>query len=478
MDGQHSVRHLLRCQGAVILDPPEDTANDGRRGEMNGKLRIRSRSCLHDSSASEILYQNADVSLLKIQRTHIAQQQCKPIIIPVKIGKRFHKGIPFGCTRRLGHASLNRQDLLHTFLEPVILVLIVQVEGGSVDVSCFCITDDEMLPATLTPEIMTGLLRDELGFNGVVISDATHMVAMTSRMKHADMEVQAINAGNDMYLFFNDPEEDFNVMLDAYRTGKITEERMTEALTRILGLKAKMGLNKKAKEDIVPQPDALSIVGQQAYKDMAAEIADKSITLVKYKDEGVLPVTPEKYPRIMIVYVKGADGPMAELMKFAFGTGVAKATPATILRDKLIEKGFDAYIYESPIDKMKRLKAEGKEVGFLDVYHAGKASIEDFKSDKDLVITLMDVQTGRPVFGTSKGGGEIPWYVHDMTTIGISVNQPTMLADVPMLRTYINAYDSKPYTMDALVEKLMAGPDAFTGVDPIDSFCGLWDTRI
>ena len=340
------------------------------------------------------------------------------------------------------------------------------------------ITDDEMLPATLTPEIMTGLLRDELGFNGMVVSDATHMVAMTSRMKHAEMEVQAINAGNDMYLFFNDPEEDFGVMLDAYRTGKITEERMTEALTRILGLKAKMGLNKKAREDIVPKPEALAIVGQQAYQDMAAEIADKAITLVKYKDEGVLPVTPEKYPRVMIVYVKGADGPMAELMKFAFGTGAAKTTPATVLRDKLIAKGFNAWIYESPIDKMKRLKAEGKEVGFLDVYHAGKASIEDFKSDKDLVITLMDVQTGRPVFGTSKGGGEIPWYVHDMTTIGISVNQPTMLADVPMLRTYINAYDSKPYTMDALVEKLMAGVDAFTGVDPIDSFCGLWDTRI
>ena len=78
----------------------------------------------------------------------------------------------------------------------------------------------------------------------------------------------------------------------------------------------------------------------------------------------------------------------------------------------------------------------------------------------------------------SKGGGEIPWYVHDMLTIGISVNAPTMLADVPMLRTYINAYDSKPYTMEALVDKLTTGPEAFTGKDPIDSFCGLWDAKI
>ena len=65
-----------------------------------------------------------------------------------------------------------------------------------------------------------------------------------------------------------------------------------------------------------------------------------------------------------------------------------------------------------------------------------------------------------------------------MPTIGVSVNAPTMLADVPTLRTYINAYDSRPCTMDALLEKLLAGPEAFTGIDPIDSFCGLWDTRL
>ncbi|MBR0329959.1 MAG: hypothetical protein IIX05_10500, partial [Selenomonadaceae bacterium] len=45
---------------------------------------------------------------------------------------------------------------------------------------------------------------------------------------------------------------------------------------------------------------------------------------------------------------------------------------------------------------------------------------------------------GHPTFGLSKGGGEIPWYVHELPVVGISVNKPTMLADAPMLRTYIN----------------------------------------
>ena len=341
------------------------------------------------------------------------------------------------------------------------------------------ITDDEMMPATLCPEILTGLLRDELGFNGMVVSDATHMVGMTNRMTHEDMLVTSINAGNDMYLFFNDPDEDFGIALSAYRDGRISEERMTEALTRILGLKAKMGLNKKAKEDIVPSKEEMeAALHRPEYTEMAKAITNDAITLVKYKDKDVLPVTPEKYKRIMIVYVKGFEGAMSQLHKFAMGGGGGKLNAAEMLCEKLKEKGFDAYVYESPMDKAMKAVKEGKPFNFGEVYHMGKSSVAEFKAAQDLVITVYDVDTGRPNFGMAKGGGEIPWYVHDMTTIGISVNAPTMLADVPTVRTYINAYDSKDYTIDEIVEKLMTGPEAFTGIDPIDSFCGLWDTRI
>ena len=337
------------------------------------------------------------------------------------------------------------------------------------------VTDEEMLPATLCPEIMTGLLRDKLGFNGMVVTDASHMVAMTDRMTRKDMLPAAINAGCDMFLFFNDPEEDFATMLDAYTSGKITEERMVEALTRILGLKAHMGLNKKAKEDIVPAE--APALGKDEYKAAEAAISRDAITLVKYKDEGVLPLTPEKYKRIMIVPVKGAAGPMDFLMQMAMGAGGARKTPAETLRDKLIEKGFDAFIYESPLEKIKAQIACGEKPS-LNLYFAGKNAIEDFKAGQDLVITLFDVSNGRPAFGMSKGGGEIPWYVFELPVIGVSVNAPTMLADTPQLRTYINAYDSRPSTLDALVEGLLAGPEGFRGKDPIDSFCGLWDAKI
>ena len=340
------------------------------------------------------------------------------------------------------------------------------------------ITPEELRPATLCPEIMTGLLRDQLGFNGMVVTDASHMVGMTNQMKRAQMLPLAINAGCDMFLFFNDPDEDYSTMLEAYRSGVISRERMNEALQRILGLKAAMGLNKKAKEDLCPRAEDLNaVLHDPRFAAVPPAISKDALTLVKYKQKDVLPLSPEKTKRVMIVNVKGADGPMAALAAMAMGTGGAKKSPAEKLRDRLIEKGFDAFIYVSPLDKILADVKAGKPFN-LNIYFAGKNAISEFVAGQDLVITLFNVANGHPAFGMSKGGGEIPWYVHELPVVGISVNKPTMLADCPMLQTYINTYDANDDTMDALVDALMTGPEAFKGTDPIDSYCGMIDTHM
>lgn len=340
------------------------------------------------------------------------------------------------------------------------------------------ITMDEMMPATLCPEIMTGLLREKLGFNGMVVTDASHMVGMTNRMKRKDMLPAAINAGCDMFLFFNDPEEDFGSMLNAYQTGVISEARMNEALTRILGLKASKKMHRMSHEALCPTDETLAqTLNCREYKEYAGQISKDCLTLVKYKDPDVLPLSPAKTKRVMIVNIKGPDSPMSKLAAIAMGGAGAKKPAVERFRDLLIDKGFDAFIYESPLDKMMKEVAQGKPFN-LNLYFAGKNAISDFVSNMDLVISFFDVANGHPVFGMSKGGGEIPWYVHEIPVVGISVNKPTMLADAPMLRTYINAYDSNDDTMLALVEALISGPDAFKGQDPIDSYCGLWDTHM
>lgn len=337
--------------------------------------------------------------------------------------------------------------------------------------------EEHLMPATLSYGIMTTLLREILGFNGMVVTDASHMVAMTNRMKRKEMLPRAINAGCDMFLFFNDPKEDFTTMLEAYKTGVISKERMTEALTRILGLKAHLGLHKMNFAEALEQDDhnVQAVLNRKEYKKMQQDISRDSVTLVKYKDQDVLPMTPDRYKRVMIVHVKGAQGPMAEVMKMmGYGGGTSAAQ---MLKDKLCEKGFEAFIYESPLDQMKK-RVEAGEKPSINLYFAGKNAIADFTKDMDLVITLCDVSTGRPAFGMSKGGGEIPWYVFELPVIVVGCGQPTMLADIPMARTYINTYDGKESTLDALVEKLMTGAIAFTGKDPIDSFCGVMDARL
>ena len=340
------------------------------------------------------------------------------------------------------------------------------------------ITPDTIMPGTLCKEIMTGLLRDELGFNGMVVTDASHMVGMTNRMKRVDMLPAAINAGCDMFLFFNDPQEDFDTMLNAYKTGIISEERIVEALTRILGLKAAKGMHKMAKEALCGTDEELAAaLTNPEFKAVAPAISKDALTLVKYKDEGILPLSPEKTKRVMIVNVKGPESPMGKLAAIAMGGGAQKKTPVEKFCDKLNEKGFDAFIYESPLDKMMKEVAAGKPFN-LNLYFAGKNAISEFVSGMDIVITFFNVANGHPVFGMSKGGGEIPWYVHEIPVVGISVNKPTMLADAPMLRTYINTYDSNEDTLDALVDALLTGPEAFKGADPIDSYCGMYDTHM
>lgn len=339
------------------------------------------------------------------------------------------------------------------------------------------LTDDEMMPATLSPELIQGLLRKRLRFNGMVLTDASHMVGLTCRMKRSDMLPAAIAAGVDMFLFFNEMEEDFSSMKQGYLDGRITEERLDDALHRILALKAHMGLHKKKKDELMPPREEVhEIVGCKEHVETQKEISDRAVTLVKYKDKEVLPLTPERYKRIMIVYVKGLSAPGLGAL-FA-----GKTSPAEVLRDKLVAKGFDAFIYESPVEKMLQEAKEGKKPD-LNMYFAGKTPIKEFRENQDLIITLVDIAGGfqpvaRPSFGMTKGGGEIPWYVFELPVVVIGVGHPFVLADIPQARTYINTYDSKDSTLDALVTKLMTGEEAFTGKDPVDSFCGIFDTHL
>lgn len=331
------------------------------------------------------------------------------------------------------------------------------------------------MPATLSKYILTDLLRKKMGFNGVIVTDASHMVAMTSAMKRSEMLPTAIAAGSDLFLFFNDPDEDFKWMMDGYKNGIITDERLEEALTRILGLKAALGLHKKAKTEILkPKEEAMAKIGLEENKIPALEIADKAITLVKNKED-IFPISPENQKRVLLVEPKGHDGGFGKLMAMMGGKG---KNAIELMKELLEAEGFVVEIYESPMEKAMKLPPEEMMKSMMDIY-SGKRPISELTSKYDLIINIADIGPGtdqRIQWPMSKGTPDIPFYVNEIPTIFVSVQCPFHLADVPQVKTYINTYDNKEYTIKALVEKML-GRSEFAGVSSVDAYCGLLDTQ-
>ena len=138
--------------------------------------------------------------------------------------------------------------------------------------------------ATNSPAIVTGILKQQLGFNGLVMTDAMDMAGLTSvypeggsaAAKHA--AIDTVRAGNDMLILFTDLDSAYKGLLSAVRAGDIPEKRIDESVLKILRAKASLGLNKASQIDI----DKLSsIISSPESLVTAQQIADSSITLVR-----------------------------------------------------------------------------------------------------------------------------------------------------------------------------------------------------
>ena len=315
--------------------------------------------------------------------------------------------------------------------------------------------DHEILPATLCPELITGLLKETLGFNGLVVTDASHMIGMFGAIPRSQQVRAAIAAVCDMYLFFNDMEEDFGYMMAGYKNGVITEERMQDALRRILGVKASIGLHKKqADGTLMPPKEGISVVGCEEHKKIAKECADQFITLVK-DTQNMLPLNPDKQKRVRVYFLEGDGRVVAgKLIKDDSGA----KTKAYLIR-KLEERGF--------------IVEDGDAV-------PAKGSMEKFMENTDAVLVFID-QVGFAQYNTMRVKwtmpGQQPWYVRQVPTAFISLYLPNYLIDLTMSRTYINCYQDTPQVLDSLIEKL-CGDSPFQGTPEENVWCGRWDTKL
>lgn len=328
-------------------------------------------------------------------------------------------------------------------------------------------TRKEMLrPASLSPELLTGLLRGKLGFNGLISTDATPMVGFTAAMKRCEAIPQAIAAGCDMILFNKSLEEDYGYLLTAVKEGKVSEERLDEAVLRILATKASLHLHeKKRTKTLVPGEEAIKIVGCQTHKTWAKEVADQAITLVR-DNQNLLPISPKKYKRVYLNVIQkdsNPDSPFVQKWKAQFEKEGFEVT---------VGDRRTAITVEDFIEPERMTPEKGK------LMHEMYRSVEEMKQDYDLYVYICNMEnasnntTLRLNWNVCFGlGDDAPWFVSEIPTMMISTAYPFHLFDAPMIDTYINSYSGNPEFIQVTMEKIM-GRSEFCGVSPVDALCG------
>lgn len=297
-------------------------------------------------------------------------------------------------------------------------------------------TEKEELPASLSKEMMTGVLRERFGFNGVIITDATIMGGYTMAMPRKEGIPTSIQAGCDMICFSTDIYEDICYVKEGIENKMLSEERLDEAVTRILALKAKVAGKLEKNE-----ADEISFEQCQKW---SKECADKAITLVK-DIQDLVPVRKETYPKIRLA-VMGED---------SMFDGSLRETAKEVLE----ENGFQVEMYDP----------------FTDDLHGSSRLPGD-----RLTLILANYQTASNnttvrINWCPKHALEIPRFVNEEKTAFVSFANPYHLQDIPRVRTFVNAYTATKTTVRLAIEKL-TGKSTFTGISPTDPFCGLSDT--
>jgi len=161
------------------------------------------------------------------------------------------------------------------------------------------IVEDESVPATLSKEITSEILRHEMGFNGLVVTDAMTMSGVRKGFSTGEAAVMAINAGNDLLLMSPDMDVAHQELVEAVKSNKITRTRLDDSVRRILIAKEWLNLNKNRYVDL---SKISQNVGIQEHKELAQEIADHAVTLLR-NDNTILPFTFKTSWRKKIVHV-------------------------------------------------------------------------------------------------------------------------------------------------------------------------------
>ncbi|MCO4694127.1 glycoside hydrolase family 3 protein [Streptomyces sp. RO-S4] len=259
-------------------------------------------------------------------------------------------------------------------------------------------------PATLSRPILTGILREELGYDGVVVTDSLGMEGVRTKYGDDRVPVLALQAGVDQLL--NPPSLDvaWNAVLQAVRDGELTESRLDESILRVLRLKARLGL---FDDPYVSHAGVDRTVGTRSHLAAADRIAEHGTTLL-VNEGGLLPLSRRRTPKVLVV---GADP--------ASPSGTT-GPPTGVLAQALTELGFTATALSTgtapSAAAVARAVAAAEDA---DAVVVGTYNVTASSSQKTLVAQLL--ATGKPV-------------------VAVAIRNPYDVAHLPGVKAFLASY--------------------------------------
>ncbi len=287
-------------------------------------------------------------------------------------------------------------------------------------VSYPAIDNGREIPATVSKDVVN-LLRDELGFTGVILSDAMRMRAVTRIMTTPEASLQAVQAGFDLMLVTipSDAQETQAYLLAGMKQGRLTPQRIDEAVRRVLTLKARYGLSSYP----VALPGAPD---WQANHKLAKQIGERAVALLK-NEQGLVPLPLKKHDILVM-------GPAEDWGLYP------------MLRDALTERGFSADFAPFPKPWEGKIKNQGL-LGSL-VAQAGMYDL--------VLLFTWQAHLNRLTF-------EDTWQVElvdqllesDIPLVVIAIKSPTDILEFPQASTYLAMFGTTPGQERALVDALV-----------------------
>lgn len=279
------------------------------------------------------------------------------------------------------------------------------------------IDEGGLLPATLSRAILRGLLREELGFDGLIVSDAMDMKAITQGMGLIIDAIAATAAGVDMLLLKDEPtmyEQVYAGLLQATKNKLVARDDVVASAERVLALKRWLASQEQPPFDVV---------GCAEHRALASEIAARSITLVR-DDAGLLPLRPSSDARLIVVLPQPVDLTPADTSSFVTCTladAVRRYHPTT---DEIV---FPAQLSHSDIPALKQ------RVSGYDMVIVGTINAATHPGQAALVNEI--VSLGIP-------------------TVVVALRVPYDLAMYPAASTYLCSYSILEPSMEALAQVL------------------------